>query len=94
MLELLHLAEHTPRRVPVVGAQEGDGVVTPVVAQAELHEVVILDELVDWHQLDGGDTEVDEVVDHGAEASEPLPAAPWLGGRPTGRDRADRQYPR
>ena len=43
--------------------QEGDRVVAPVVAQAALDEVVVLDELVDGHQLDGRHAEGAEVVD-------------------------------
>ena len=44
-------------RVAVVRGEEGDRVVAPVVAQAALGEVVVVDELVHRHQLDGRDAE-------------------------------------
>ena len=61
-LELVDLAAARARRAVVaVGGQEADAVVAPVVAQAPLEEVGILDELVDGQQLDGGDAEIDQV---------------------------------
>ena len=62
-LELLDLAERDRRRVAVVRGEVGDRVVAPVVAQAAFDEVVVVDELVHRHQLDGGDAEALEVVD-------------------------------
>ena len=54
------------RPVGGVGAlrgEEADRVVAPVVRQPLLLEVGVVDELVDRHELDGGDAEVLEVVD-------------------------------
>jgi hypothetical protein len=49
-------------RVAVVRGEEGDRVVAPVVAQAALGEVVVVDELVHGHQLDRGDAERGQVL--------------------------------
>ncbi len=51
--------------VAVVRGQVGDRVVAPVVAQATFGEVMVVDELVHGHQLDGRHAEAGEVVDHG-----------------------------
>ena len=62
--EALHLlAELAPLGVAVVGGEEADRVVAPVVAQPALDEVGVVDELVDGQQLDGGDPEALEVLD-------------------------------
>ena len=50
-------------RVVVVRGQVGDRVVAPVVAQPQVDQAVVVDELVHRHQLDGGDAELGEVVD-------------------------------
>ena len=42
--------------------EEGNRVVSPVVAQPALHEVVVLDELVHRHQLDRGHAEIVEML--------------------------------
>ena len=78
-LELVDDAVAGPGAVPVVGGQVGDGVVAPVVVQAQLVEAVVVDELVDRHQLDGGDPERCEVVDHGRMGHAGV-GAPQLGG--------------
>ena len=49
--------------VAVVRGEEADRVVPPVVAQPALDEMRVVHELVDGHQLDGGDPEPGEVVD-------------------------------
>ena len=65
-LELLHLLAALARRgVAVVRRQEADRVVAPVVAQAALDEVRVLDELVHGQELDGGDAEREQVLDGG-----------------------------
>ena len=51
------------RGVAVVRRQEGDRVVAPVVPQATLDEVVVVNELVHGHQFHGGDAEPLEVFD-------------------------------
>ncbi len=61
-LELLHVVGRTGG-VAVVRGEEGDRVVAPVVAQAALDEVVVVEEVVHRHQLDGGDAEAGEMVD-------------------------------
>ncbi len=63
-LELGHLAAGLPRRgVLVVRREEADRVVAPVVAEPSIEEVAVLHELVDGHQLDGGDPELAQVAD-------------------------------
>ena len=49
---------------PVRG-EETDAVVTPIIAQAPLQQVGVLDELVDRHQLDSRHPEVDQITDYG-----------------------------
>ena len=68
-------------RVAVVRGEEGDRVVAPVVAQAALDEVVVVDELVHRHQLDGGDAEAGEVLDDGRVGDARVRAAHLLGHR-------------
>ena len=65
-LELLHLRAGTAARrgVGVVGREEGDRVVAPVVREALLLQVVVVEELVDRHELHGGDPEPLVVLDH------------------------------
>ena len=48
-----------------MGREEAEGVIAPVVAQPQLAQAIILQELVDWQQLDGCHTQVLEVVDDG-----------------------------
>jgi hypothetical protein len=47
----------------VVGGEEADRVVAPVVAQALLDQEVVVDELVHGQQLDRGDAEPLQVLD-------------------------------
>ena len=64
LLELLHLlAALAARGVLVVRREVADRVVAPVVAQAALDEVRVVDELVDRQQLDRGDAEPLQVLD-------------------------------
>jgi len=64
-LELLHLpAGLVDRGVLGVGSEEPEGVVAPVVAQAALEQMRVVDELVDGHQLDGRDAQLLQVPDH------------------------------
>ena len=51
--------------VAVVRGEEPDGVVSPVVRQPTLDEVVVVDELVHGHQLHRGDTQALQVLHHG-----------------------------
>ncbi len=68
--ELVDLLAVSATGVPDVGGEEGQAVVAPVVGQALVYEMLVGDELVDRHQLDGGHPEGEEVVDHrvGGEA--------------------------
>ena len=87
-LELLHLADGTRRApgvvdgVAVVRGEEGDRVVAPVVAQAALDEVVVVDELVHRHQLDGRDAERGEVLDDGRVGDAPSTCRGCSSGTP------------
>ena len=91
-LNSLHLRSPPLRvvGVAVVRGEEADRVVAPVVAQAALDEVVVVDELVDRHQLDGGDAERREVLDDGRVGEAGVGAAELLGhGRVAQREPAD-----
>jgi hypothetical protein len=63
LLDLLAVVGH--RRVRVVRREEPDRVVAPVVAQAPVDQVVVVDELVHRHQFERGDPEPAQVLDHG-----------------------------
>ncbi len=79
-LELLDLAPGVPRRrVGPVGGEEADRVVAPVVAQAPLLEVLVVDELVDRHQFHRRHAHQGQVVD-GLGRGHGRVGAPHLGG--------------
>jgi len=79
-LELLHLLAALPGGgVPVVRGEEADRVVAPVVREALVLEVGVVDELVHRHQFHGGDTEVREVLDDGGVGHPGVGAARLLG---------------
>ena len=69
LLELAHLAAALAAqgrgRVGGVRGEVADRVVAPVVAQAALQQVRLGGEVVDGEELDGGDAQVYQVVDHG-----------------------------
>jgi hypothetical protein len=79
-LELRHLLAELPGGgVLVVRGEEADRVVAPVVAQAALGQVAVVDELVHRQQLDGGDAEVQQVLDHRRVSEARVGAALVLG---------------
>ena len=79
-LEFLHLvAALTPVGVLVVRREEPDRVVAPVVAQTALGEVVVLNELVHRHQLDGVHAQRRQVRDHRRMADSRIAAPQRLG---------------
>ena len=55
-------------RIARVGSKEADRVVAPVVGQALVEQVAVVDEGVDRQQLDRGDAERFDVVDYGLAA--------------------------
>ena len=61
------------------GGEVAEGVVAPVVAQALVDEVAVVDEVMDGQELDGGDAELLEVVDAGGVAEAGVGAAQVLG---------------
>ena len=75
-------------RVLVVRGEEPESVVSPVVSQAEIDQPVVVQELVDRHQLDGGDVERLEVVDDGGMAQTGVGAALFLGDARVGSGHA------
>ena len=80
LLELLHLAAGlTGGAVAVVGREEADRVVAPVVAQPALDEVGVLDELVHRQQLDRRDAERRQVLERGRVREPGVGAAQLLG---------------
>ena len=52
------------RGVPIVRRKKADCAVTPVIVQAPLYQIHIVDELLNRHQLNGGDTKPLEIVDN------------------------------
>ena len=73
----LELAERPRRRVAHVRREETDRVVAPVVAQAELDQALVVDERVHRQELDRGDAEAQQVIDH-RRAGEPRVRAAQL----------------
>ena len=72
-LELAHRVERRGRRgVAVLGGEEAQRVVAPVVHQPAVDQVPVVDVLVDRQQLDGRDAQALQVVE--SPASEPRPA--------------------
>ena len=83
-LELVHLAPgRAGGAVRPVRGQKTDAVVPPVIAQASLQEVGILDELVDRHQLDSRHPEVHQIRHYG-RMGQPRVGAPQLRPAPQG----------
>jgi hypothetical protein len=65
-LELVDLlAALAGARVSVVRREEPDRVVAPVIAQATFQQEMVLDELMDWHELNCCHPERHQVIDHG-----------------------------
>ena len=60
-----HLAWLFGIGVVMVRGEKAEGVIAPVVAQAQVAQPIVLQELVDGHELDGGDAELLEVVNDG-----------------------------
>ena len=60
----LELVDRVLREVARVGREEADRVVAPVVRQALVEQVVVVDERVDRQQLDGRHAETGQVLDH------------------------------
>src|SRR5262245_23092110 len=62
--ELGHLLPQNSRaRVGGLRREEADGVVAPIVGQATFDQMPIGDELMHWHELNGGNVERMEVID-------------------------------
>ena len=62
-----------------VRREEADGVVAPVIGQLLLQQIAVVDEGVDRQQLDRGDAERLQIVDHGWRAEAGIGAAQVLG---------------
>ena len=76
LLELPHLlAERADRAVRSMRGEVAEGVVSPVVGQAAPDKERLGDEVVHRQQLDRGDAEVDQVLDHG-RVGQPLRTCP------------------
>jgi hypothetical protein len=79
LLELADLLAVVARvRVAAGGREEVDGAVAPVVAQPLLDQEVLVDDLVDRQQLDGGDAERLQVLDDRGVANGGVGAADLL----------------
>jgi hypothetical protein len=68
-----------PRRVLAVRGEEPDRVVAPVVPEPAVDEHVVLDEIVDRHQLDRSDAQAGQVLD-GLGMRQPGVGAPQVVG--------------
>jgi len=60
----LEFAERAGRAVTRLGREEADGVVAPVVVQPHFDEALVVDERVHGQELDGGDAETAQVIEH------------------------------
>ena len=91
LLELLHLLPPLASAgVFVMGGKIADGIVTPVVAQAPLHQMGIVNELMQRQQLDGRDAKLGQVVDRGGMRQTGIGAAQFgRNGRMSGRKTLD-----
>ena len=49
----------------MVWGEKAEGVIAPVVAQAQVAQAIVLQELVDGHELDGGNAKLFKVVNDG-----------------------------
>ena len=63
--ELAEDALARPGCVTVVGSEIADGIVTPVISQPSLDQIVVVHELVDRHEFDSRDAETLEMLDNG-----------------------------
>jgi hypothetical protein len=82
--QVLELGDHlldAPRGVGAVRGEEADRVVAPVIAQALVREVVVVDEVMNRHQLHRGDAEPGEVLDDGGVRHARVRAPLVLGDR-------------
>ena len=81
LLDLLAVPSGLVHRGGVGGVrgEEAQGVVAPVVAQPLVQQRAVLHELVDRHQLDGGDAELGEVLGDGRVRQAGVRAALLLG---------------
>src|SRR6516225_1680790 len=62
-LELVHRPIRSRRGVARIGCEEAESVISPVVRPAAFDEKTIVDVVMDWHQLDGGHSEIAQVAD-------------------------------
>src|SRR5262249_5103765 len=59
-----------------LGGKEAYGIVAPIVAQAALDQVPVVDKGVDRQQFDGGDAKPLEMIDDGGSSQTAIRAAP------------------
>ena len=60
-----HLARLLGKGIVMVRGEKTEGVIAPVVAQPQVAQAIVLQELVDGHELDGGNAKLFEVVNDG-----------------------------
>ncbi len=73
-LELAHVSARCPARIPHVRRKEADGVVSPIVGEVAVHQVLVDHELMDGEQLHRRDPQPAQIVHHRG--------APQAGVRP------------
>ena len=79
-LELLHrLARPSVRGVFGVRREKAQRVVAPVIGQPLLDEMAVVEMIMHGHQLDGGDAEVEQVLDGGLRSQAGVGAAQLFG---------------
>ena len=69
-------------RISRLGRKEIHRVVAPIIAQALVEQMLVIEEVVDGHELHGGDAELLEVLDHRAELTSPHRCRESLRGPP------------
>ena len=60
-----HLARLLGKGIVMVWGEKAEGVIAPVVAQPQVAQAIVLQELVDGHELNGGNAKLFEVVNDG-----------------------------
>ena len=77
-LEFVHLVAESLGGVAHVGSEEADRVVSPIIREPALGEMSVDDELMHGQQLECGDAEREEVLDHRIAAEAEIRAAKIL----------------
>ena len=73
---------HVVGGIALLGRKEAQRVVAPVVLQAVLEQMPLVDEGMDRQKLDRGDAELVQMLDHRRRGEAAIGAAQFLAARP------------